>query len=115
MDIDSEAQGHDAAPDVACPHHRYGSYQGNKRTIVNGLRRVEGQVRGMQRMVEEERYCVEVLNQIAAARAGLARLAMIILEDHAHGCLTKAILEQGHAGSEQPIEEIMTTVKRLLK
>jgi DNA-binding FrmR family transcriptional regulator len=106
----------DCAQDGACAHHR-GSYQNNKRKIVNGLRRVEGQVRGMQRMVEEERYCVDVLNQIAAARAGLARLAMIILEDHAHGCLTKAILEQQPAGGqgEPAIEEIMSTVKRLLK
>lgn len=106
----------DCPQDAPCPHHR-GSYQGNKRKIVNGLRRVEGQVRGMQRMVEDERYCVDVLNQIAAARAGLARLAMIILKDHAHGCLTKAILEQGqnHAGGEPAVEEIMATVKRLLK
>jgi CsoR family transcriptional regulator, copper-sensing transcriptional repressor len=71
-----------------------------RKNIMDGLRRVEGQVRGIQRMVEEERYCVDVLNQITAARMALARLAMIVLDDHAKGCVSKAIQEKDSADQD---------------
>ncbi|MDW7740649.1 MAG: metal-sensitive transcriptional regulator, partial [Bacillota bacterium] len=80
--------------DEACHQVDHGSYQENKKKILVGLRRVEGQVRGIQRMVDEERYCVDVLNQIAAARMAMARLAMLILEDHTKGCVSTAIVEK---------------------
>ena len=98
--------------DEACHHGHYGSYQENKKSILDGLRRVEGQVRGVQRMVEDERYCVDVLNQIAASRMALARLAMLILEDHTKGCVSQAILEK--ESGESTIEELMEVIKRLL-
>ncbi len=95
-----------------CHHESHGSYQENKKKILDGLKRVEGQVRGTQRMVEEERYCVDVLNQIAASRMALARLAMLILEDHTKGCVSTAILEK--ESGESTIEELMGVIKRLL-
>jgi len=73
---------------------RRGSYQKDKKKILDGLRRIEGQVRGIQRMVEEERYCVDVLDQISAARMALARLAVIVLEAHTRGCVTHAVREK---------------------
>ncbi len=79
---------------------------------MDGLKRVEGQVRGIQRMVEEERYCVDVLNQIAASRMALARLAMLILEDHTRGCVSTAILSKD--SEESTIEELMDVIKRLM-
>ena len=96
----------------SCHHDAHGSYQENKKKILDGLSRVEGQVRGIQRMVDEERYCVDVLNQIAAARMALARLAMMILEDHTKGCVSTAIVEKENA--ENTIEELMDVIKRLL-
>lgn len=96
-------------------HNRHGSYADSKKKVINGLRRVEGQIRGMQRMVEDERYCVDVLNQIAAARMALARLAIIILEDHTDGCVSKAILEEDAKSKDEIIQELMLTVKRLMR
>jgi len=95
-----------------CKHSSHGSYQENKKKILDGLSRVEGQVRGINRMVDEERYCVDVMNQIAAARMALARLAMLILEDHTKGCVSTAILEKESA--EKTIEELMDVIKKLL-
>ncbi len=95
-----------------CHHRDHGSYQEHKKKILDGLSRVEGQVRGIQRMVDEERYCVDVLNQIAAARMALARLAMLILEDHTKGCVSTAIMEKESA--ESTIEELMEVIRRLL-
>ena len=90
-----------------------GSYQEHKKTILDGLRRVEGQVRGVHRMVEEERYCVDVLNQITAARMALARLSIIVLEDHAKGCVSNAIKEKD--GAERTIEEMVDVIKKMLQ
>ncbi len=98
--------------DEACHQEDHGSYQENKKKILDGLRRVEGQVRGIQRLVDEERYCVDVLNQIAAVRMAMARLAILILEDHTRGCVSTAIVEKESA--ESTIEELMGVIKRLL-
>lgn len=106
------AAGDEFSSDEACYQEAHGSYQENKKKILDGLSRVEGQIRGIQRMVDEERYCVDVLNQIAAARMALARLAMLILEDHTKGCVSKAIVEKDSA--ESTIEELMDVIKRLL-
>ncbi len=106
------AAGDKFSSDEACHQEDHGSYQKNKKKILDGLSRVEGQVRGIQRMVDEERYCVDVLNQIAAARMALARLAMLLLEDHTKGCVSTAIVEKESA--ESTIEELMDVIKRLL-
>ncbi len=98
--------------DELCHHEEHGSYQEDKKKILDGLKRVEGQIRGIQRMVDEERYCVDVLNQVAASRMALARLAMMILEDHTKGCVSTAIVEKDSA--ESTIEELMDVIKRLL-
>ncbi len=89
-----------------------GSYGSHKVKLMHGLRRVEGQVRGIQRMVEQERYCVEVLNQIAAARMALARLALIVLEDHTGGCVSRAVTEDER--KDEIIKELMDVVKKLI-
>lgn len=101
--------------DECCHYHRQrlGSYGEHKKKILDGLKRVEGQVRGIQRMVEEDRYCVEVLTQMAAARMALARLAMIVLEDHTRGCVSQAILDE--ESSDETIEELMGVVRKLIQ
>ena len=98
--------------DEVCHHEAHGSYQENKKKIIDGLSRVEGQVRGIRKMVDDERYCVDVLNQIAAARMALARLAMLILEDHTKGCVSNAIMQEDSA--ENTIEELIDVIKKLV-
>ena len=109
---DRKNAGYECGSDEPCHQDVHGSYQENKKKIRDGLSRVEGQVRGIQRMVDEERYCVDVLNQIAAARMALARLAMIILEDHTKGCVSTAIMQEESA--ESTIEELVDVIKKLL-
>ena len=85
-------------------------YTASKDQLQTRLRRIEGQVRGIQKMVEEDRYCVDVLTQIAAIRSALDALAMQLLQDHAHGCVQSAI-RAGHG--DDAVDEFMTVVKRL--
>ncbi len=95
-----------------CHPHNFvtGSYQDHKEEILQSLRRIEGQVRGVQKMVQEERYCVDVLDQVAAARMALARVAMAILEDHTRGCVTQALKEEDK--QDEIIKELMAIIKR---
>jgi DNA-binding FrmR family transcriptional regulator len=91
----------DGAPRVAQPH---------RAALLQRLNRISGQVRGVSGMIEEERYCIDVLTQIAAIRSALDAVAMQLLEDHAHGCVQSAI----RAGKgEEAVDEFMAVVKRL--
>src|SRR5436305_3157164 len=87
-------------------------YVSDKTALIKRLHRVEGQVRGIERMVEEERYCIDVLTQISAVRAALDRIALGLLDDHARHCL----LGDG-AGPKEPgaqADELMGAVGRLV-
>ena len=95
----------------SCAENRQGSYQKQKKKLMDGLRRAEGQVRGIQRMVEEERYCVDVLDQISAVRMALAKLSMTILDEHVRGCVSDAIAGDDSAG--ETIEELMGIIKKI--
>ena len=80
--------------------------------ILQRLRRIEGQVRGIQKMVEEDRYCVDILTQIAAVRAALDKTGLSILKRHTHGCVKKAI----ESGEGDPIiEELMDVMKLFIR
>ncbi|HRP09760.1 MAG TPA: metal-sensitive transcriptional regulator [Terricaulis sp.] len=68
--------------------------------VLNRLRRIEGQVRGIAAMVEDERYCIDVLTQVRAARAALARVESALLKDHLHHCIEGAIVS-GNAGEQR--------------
>lgn len=82
----------------------------DRRKLLARLKRIEGQVRGLQRMIEEDRYCVDILVQVAAVRAALHGVAMQLLEQHAHHCVQAAI----RAGEgDEAIEELLTVVKRM--
>ncbi|MDX1624740.1 MAG: metal-sensitive transcriptional regulator [Gemmatimonadota bacterium] len=86
---------------------------GRKETLKNRLRRIEGQVRGLQKMLDEERYCVEILTQIDAASAALARVQDRILESHINHCVADA-LEEGAELSErrEKVDEIVDLLKK---
>lgn len=80
--------------------------------ILNRLRRIEGQVTGIRKMQEEGRYCIDVLDQISAARAGLEATALLILEGHVNGCVREAI-EEGKG--EEKAAELLEAVGRFAK
>ncbi len=87
------------------------SYTRDKRELVTRLRRIEGQARGIQRLVEEEAYCLDVLQQVEALTAAADQVALRLLEDHIAGCLTHAI----ETGKGQPyVDEVMTVVRRTM-
>jgi DNA-binding FrmR family transcriptional regulator len=85
----------------------------DKRELHNRLRRIEGQVRGLQRMVDEEAYCVEILTQIASIVSASERVALILLEDHVEHCVREAVEDEEKA--EEKVAELTATVERFLR
>ena len=88
-------------------------YTTSKDELLRRLARVEGQVRGVARMVEDDRYCIDVLTQIAAARAALEKISLGLLDDHARHCL----LGEGEAPGDPQAQadELMGAVGRLVR
>ena len=76
------------------------------------LSRIEGQVRGIARMVEEDRYCIDIVTQVAAVRAALRRLEEEILRDHVAHCVEHAIASGNKADQRRKVEELMAVVSR---
>jgi len=86
-------------------------YTASKEQVQTRLRRIEGQVRGVQGMVEDDRYCIDILTQIAAIQAALDKVALALLDGHARTCVIGA--EPGQR--DQRTEEMMGAVGRLLR
>jgi CsoR family transcriptional regulator, copper-sensing transcriptional repressor len=86
-------------------------YSATKDQLVARLRRIEGQVRGVQKMVEEDRYCIDVLTQISAIEAALDKVALGLLDNHAHHCV------MGARGADREVmtDELMAAVGRLIR
>jgi DNA-binding FrmR family transcriptional regulator len=89
-------------------------YIDNKEEILKRLRRAEGQVRGIQRMVEEDTYCIDVLTQVSAATKALETVALSLLEDHLGHCVAEATAEGG-AVADEKIREATAAVARLVR
>jgi DNA-binding FrmR family transcriptional regulator len=87
-------------------------YSATKDEIGKRLRRIEGQVRGIERMVEEDRYCVDVLTQISAIQAALDKVALGLLDQHARHCVVEG---HGKGSPEELTDEMMGAVGRLLR
>ena len=85
----------------------------DKEKIQNRLRRIEGQVRGLQRMVDEEAYCVDILTQVASVVSALEKAGAILLKDHVEHCVRESI-EKGEDADEK-IQELTTAVERFLR
>ena len=83
-----------------------------KADCLKRLNRVEGQVRGLSRMVEEDRYCIDVVTQIAAVRAALRRIEELVLKDHVGHCVEHAIASGDRADQRQKVKELMDVVAR---
>ena len=88
------------------------SYESEKEGLLTRLRKIEGQIRGLQHMLDEGRYCIDVLTQIAAARQGLNSVGMIILERHLRGCVVDAV-KTGE--EERAIKELNQVLLRFIR
>jgi DNA-binding FrmR family transcriptional regulator len=94
--------------------HEHVGYIGDKDDLLKRLRRAEGQVRGIARMVEDETYCIDVLTQISAANRALERVALSLLEDHLAHCVAEAVAEGGGAADEK-VREASQAIARLVR
>jgi DNA-binding FrmR family transcriptional regulator len=87
------------------------SYSRDRAQLLRRLSRIEGQVRGIGRMIEREEYCVDILQQTAALRAAIDAVSIMVLEDHVQGCIRTAA-ERGEA--DQYVDEVLDVVRRTL-
>ena len=86
-------------------------YSATKDQLLKRLRRVEGQVRGVQNMVDEERYCIDVLTQISAIQAALDKVALGLIDDHARHCVVEGLAD----AKGERTKELMAAVARLMR
>lgn len=95
--------GHPAHPLVA---------RDDKASLAKRLNRIEGQVRGVRRMIDEERYCIDVLTQVSAVKAALDALALQLLEHHLHGCVQHAVRS---GEGDRAIEEALGVIRKFAR
>ena len=89
-------------------------YSDKKDAIQRRLRRIEGQVRGLQRMVEEDKYCIDVLDQVAAATKALQSVAIELLDDHLSHCVAEALTAGGKTADDK-VAEASAAIARLVR
>jgi CsoR family transcriptional regulator, copper-sensing transcriptional repressor len=89
-------------------------YSEHKDNYAKRLRRIEGQVRGIARMIEEDKYCIDVLTQISAANSALRSVALNLLEEHLNHCVTRAVADGGDAASNK-LAEASAAIARLVR
>ncbi len=89
-------------------------YSEDKEAVQQRLRRIEGQVRGLQRMVEEDRYCINVLEQVSAVTRALQSVALVLLDDHLEHCVADAI-QAGGDDTTARLSEVSAAIGRLVR
>ena len=101
-----------AADTPADAQQRKGHYSATKDQLLKRMRRVEGQVRGVEGMIEDDRYCIDVITQIQAVQAALDKVALGLLDEHVRHCVI-----EGKAGGDQAgvTDELMASVGRLMR
>lgn len=88
------------------------SYVGDKSTLLNRMKRITGQAKGIQRMIEEDHYCIDIVQQLTALSSAADEVSLTILQDHIEGCVADAIREQR---GEAYIKELIATLRKALK
>jgi DNA-binding FrmR family transcriptional regulator len=94
--------------------HTHG-YTKDKEALVKRLHRIEGQVRGIERMVEDDRYCIDILTQIAAVNTALEALAFKILDEHVRHCVAGALASGDEVDTREKTEELLEAVQRFAR
>src|SRR2546425_9412154 len=90
-------------------------YVSDKEALVKRLHRIEGQVRGIERMVEQERYCIDILTQISAVTTALEALGLKILGDHVNSCVADAFASGDERAASEKSRELLAAVERFTK
>jgi len=90
-------------------------YVADKEALVKRLRRIEGQVRGIEKMVEDERYCIDILTQIAAANTALETVAFKVLDDHVNHCVADALASGDAEVAAEKSRELLDAVQRFAR
>jgi CsoR family transcriptional regulator, copper-sensing transcriptional repressor len=90
-------------------------YHDDKAAVLARLRRVEGQIRGIQKMVENDTYCIDVLTQVSAATSALQSVAVKLLDEHLRHCVTGAVQSDDLAETDRIISEASRAIERLVK
>jgi CsoR family transcriptional regulator, copper-sensing transcriptional repressor len=112
MDDDGGSPGAPAEPGVPAGH-RHG-YLSDKTGYLTRLRRIEGQARGLQRMVEEEQYCIDILTQVSAMTKALQSVALALLDEHLASCVVEAAAAGGPEADEK-VREASAAIARLVR
>ena len=87
-------------------------YSKDKPALLTRMRKIEGQAKGIQRMIEEERYCIDIVQQLTALSAAIDEVSLLIMESHIEGCVANAIREEHGEGH---IKELMETIRKAIK
>jgi len=82
-----------------------------KKALITRLNRIDGQIRGISRMIEDDEYCIDVLTQVSAAQAALTALARVMLDSHIHHCVVKGVKD----GDEAVLDELISTMQKFMK
>lgn len=107
-------QGDEAAQPVGCHHANHYGYLDNKAGYLRRLRRIEGQVRGIERMIDEEKYCIDVLTQVSAVTRALQSVALALLDEHMSTCVFQAARSGGDE-AEIKLAEASEAIARLVR
>lgn len=89
------------------------SYGPKKDDLERRLKRIEGQVRGIQKMIDEDRYCVDILVQIAAIKSAMQQVGLSLLESHTRGCVADALSHD--SGGDEKVDELMDVIRQFTK
>jgi DNA-binding FrmR family transcriptional regulator len=90
-------------------------YQKDKDALTKRLHRIEGQVRGIERMIEQDRYCIDILTQVAAVKTALEQVGAIVLEDHVNHCVVEALASGDAKVAAEKSEELLAAVQRFTR
>jgi DNA-binding FrmR family transcriptional regulator len=96
----------------AAQHVRQYLYSKDKDTLLARMRRIEGQARGIQKMIEEDRYCPDIIQQLTALSRAVKEVSLLLLQEHIEGCVTDAI-QHGHG--EEMVRELIAVVRRAVR
>ena len=103
------------ATDEHVGHEHHHGYHDQKDALVKRLHRIEGQVRGIEKMVTEDRYCIDILTQVSAVSTALDSLAFQILDEHVKHCVAGALASGDAAEAQAKAEELLAAVHRFAK
>lgn len=90
-------------------------YDAERKQIVARLRRIEGQVRGIERMLEDDRYCIDILTQVGATMTALEAVGLKLLDGHTRHCVAGALASGDEAAGQEKVEELVAAIQRFAK